>query len=683
MATTSVNNVKKQCPYMEKCYRKNPIHFNEMSHPHLEKIVINQLEGEIQIPEELDFVCSDESLLRDQLKILQMLFRKERDKEASSIKVLNSRLNNVNSEVTSEDKSTSKILKDKVEKHKQIMAQRREDKLKVMDEVAEALFKSCNEKSDVDQNKVSNKEELDNFKEKRDSNDFANDEKKHKRSKLSDSIHEKVEDCTQGTNKSSERGESSSFSKGTSLIDSYESCSTANSRKEARDKAIQMMQNQGFEVSVVEPGNFSLKYALSAPYHLFFTRVEKSKETYNQPTSITFPEILDISLGEIEKSLHINFVIDVGWLCLQYLLAGQRTDMLILFGDRVDGEKLSLNITIVPIFMPTKFGCHHTKAMILKYKNNGIRVVVFTANLYSDDWENRTQGVWISPHLPPLPESANPGDGESPTGFKKDLERYLNKYKVPALTEWISLVRRADFSSVNVFFLASVPGRHTGVEYDFWGHRKLGCILSKYAKLPPDAPQWTLVAQSSSIGSLGPNYESWLLKDITSSMSKENPVGLKSLPNFQFIYPSLENYKRSFDHRVGSSCLNYSFQLHSKQEWITSFMCQWKATRTARDKAVPHIKSYTRISPDYKRIPWFVLTSANLSKAAWGMDGKSFYIMNYEAGVVFIPHFVIGSTTFPIKEEEDGVPVFPIPYDLPLTRYTSEDQPFATDFFSL
>ncbi|CAD1475223.1 unnamed protein product, partial [Heterotrigona itama] len=637
-----------------------------------EKIVINQLEGEIQIPKELDFVCSDESLLRDQLKILQMLFRKEKDKEASSIKVLNSRVNNMSS---SKDKSTSKTLKDKVEKHKQIMAQRREDKLKVMDEEAEALFKSSNEKSDVDQNKDSKmKEELGNFnvKEKTDSSDFANGERKQKRSKLSHSKYEKVEDCTQDTNKSSEHAESSSFSKGTSLIDSYESCNTAKSRKEVRDRAIKMMKKQGFQVSVVQPGNFSLKYALSAPYHLFFTRIEKSKETYDQPTSITFPEILDISLGEIDKSLHINFVVDVGWLCLQYLLAGQRTDMFILFGDRVDEEKLSLNITMIPIFMPTKFGCHHTKVMILKYKDNGIRVVVSTANLYSDDWENRTQGVWISPHLPPLPESANPGDGESPTGFKKDLERYLNKYRVPVLTEWISVVRRADFSSVNVFFLASVPGRHTDVEYDFWGHRKLGFILSKYAKLPPDAPQWTLVAQSSSIGSLGPNYESWLLKDITSSMSKENPIGLKSLPNLQFIYPSLENYKRSFDCRVGSSCLNYSLQLHSKQEWII----QWKATRTARDKAIPHIKSYTRISPDYKKIPWFVLTSANLSKAAWGMDGKSFYIMNYEAGV-------IGSTTFPIKEEEDGVPVFPIPYDLPLTRYTSEDQPFVADFFSM
>lgn len=361
----------------------------------MEKLVINQLEGEIQIPEELDFACSDESLLRDQLKILQMLFRKERNKEASVIKVLNSRVDNVSSKVISEDKSTSKTLKDKVEKHKQIMVQRREDKLKVMDEEAEALFKSSNEKksSDVDQNKVSKmKEELDNFnvKEKRDSSDFASDERKQKRSKLSH--NEKVKDCTRGANKSSEHAECSSFSKGTSLIHSYESCNTAKSRKEVRDRAIQMMKKQGFQVSVVEPGNFSLKYALSAPYHLFFTRVEKSKQTYDQPTSITFPEILDISLGEIEKSLHINFMVDVGWLCLQYLLAGQRTDMFILFGDRVDKEKLSSNITMVPIFMPTKFGCHHTKVMILMYKDNGIRVVVSTANLYSDDWDNRTQG---------------------------------------------------------------------------------------------------------------------------------------------------------------------------------------------------------------------------------------------------------------------------------------------------
>lgn len=59
---------------------------------------------------------------------------------------------------------------------------------------------------------------------------------------------------------------------------------------------------------------------------------------------------------------------------------------------------------------------------------------------------------------------------------------------------------------------------------------------------------------------------------------------------------------------------------------------------------MPHIKSYTRLSPDGSQIPWFVLTSANLSKGAWGTVSKnesSHYIMNYEAGVLFLPKFIV------------------------------------------
>lgn len=58
---------------------------------------------------------------------------------------------------------------------------------------------------------------------------------------------------------------------------------------------------------------------------------------------------------------------------------------------------------------------------------------------------------------------------------------------------------------------------------------------------------------------------------------------------------------------------------------------------------MPHIKSYTRISPDLKSIPWFLLTSANLSKAAWGVQRNNHYIMSYEAGVIFIPKFIVSA----------------------------------------
>ncbi|KYN35398.1 putative tyrosyl-DNA phosphodiesterase [Trachymyrmex septentrionalis] len=450
-------------------------------------------------------------------------------------------------------------------------------------------------------------------------------------------------------------------------------------RKKARKMAIQIMRQNGYAVMVVKPGRFAMKHASSAPYHLFFTRVKNSRKTYNQQFSITFSEILDRSLGEIVNSLHLTFTVDVGWLYLQYLLAGQRTDMTILYKHRIClcREELSKNITMIKVDGQQKFSSHHTNIIILQYRN-GIRVIVSTAALYSDDWKNRTQGLWISPHLPSLPESANPDDGESPTGFKKDLERYLSKYEQPALTQWIRAVQMADFSGVNVFLVASVPGIHIADEADFWGYRKLAHVLSLYATLPPDA-QWPIVAQSSGVGCFG-LFESWL-KDIISCMSKETSKDSENHPHFQFIYPSIENYKQSFDSQRLITPLTYSAETHSKQQWLESYLYQWKAKRTGRDRAMPNIKSYTRISPDSKKIPWFLLTSANLSKAAWGSSKQQYSIGNYEAGVVFIPKFITGTTTFPIESEEDtDVPVFPIPYDLPLSQYESGDSPFVDEF---
>lgn len=362
----------------------------------VETIVMKQLEGEIQVPEKLDFECSDRSLLLDQLKILQIILRREKaGNGSSSIKELNSKISNTSTKMKNENNTMdNQNLKDKVEKHKQIMLQRRENKLKDMDEEAEALFKASNENKNKDQYKVAKmKEDLDNLKimeesieknssreKKRDNSDFQDNERHNKKSKSSHSKHVETDEKSDSKN-SQERSRESS------LIKTFQSSK--------REKAIKMMKKLGYETylsSLVEPGNFAMKYACSAPYYIFFSTVNRSKETYDQPFSITLPEILDISLGEIVNSLHINFMVDIGWLHVQYMLAEQNTNMSILLGERVDTGPVGSNVTMFYVDMPTKFGCHHTKIMILKYKDDGIRVVVSTANLYMDDWENRTQG---------------------------------------------------------------------------------------------------------------------------------------------------------------------------------------------------------------------------------------------------------------------------------------------------
>jgi hypothetical protein len=180
--------------------------------------------------------------------------------------------------------------------------------------------------------------------------------------------------------------------------------------------------------------------------------------------------------------------------------------------------------------------------------------------------------IWISPHLPQLPNTSNSSDGDSLTEFKKYFRKYLSTYEHPQIRKWEHLIKRADFSAVNVFFVASVPGSHKSLNLNSWGHRRLATILTEYAVLPSDASKWTLVAQCSSIGSLGANYESWVSSNIVESMSKEKTTEFKNNPNFNLIYPSLKNFKESFDCETGSCCLPYARKNHEKQEWLKNYL---------------------------------------------------------------------------------------------------------------
>jgi len=61
------------------------------------------------------------------------------------------------------------------------------------------------------------------------------------------------------------------------------------------------------------------------------------------------------------------------------------------------------------------------------------------------------------------------------------------------------------------------------------------------------------------------------------------------------------------------------------------------------DQRYIHIKTYCRISSCYTEMSLFLLTTANLSKAAWGRklesNEQSNIIMVHEAEVLFLPQF--------------------------------------------
>lgn len=108
-----------------------------------------------------------------------------------------------------------------------------------------------------------------------------------------------------------------------------------------------------------------------------------------------------------------------------------------------------------------------------------------------------------------------------------------------------------------------------------------------------------------------------------------------------------------------------------------------------RKRAAPHIKTYIRYGN--KSIDWALVTSANLSKQAWGEAANSLgemRISSYEIGVLvwpslyaedakMMPTFLTDKPT-PDDIDGDGTVVgVRIPYNLPLQSYEKGEIPWV------
>ncbi|XP_038113136.1 probable tyrosyl-DNA phosphodiesterase [Culex quinquefasciatus] len=622
----------KICQYGTDCYRKNPNHFKDLSHPHLESILTESPKGKYRIPDELSM---SREVVAEQLKIIAQLYPElESNPPAKQPK--------------KDDTPTA------VEK---VKAATPPKPAKMASSPPKTKSPATTSGAPSKGNAVA-----DLFAERR-----ARMAKQQQEQK-------KAEAPPPAQQPSSSQPRKPTPQTGVSL-----------------KKVIPRNIHDYYPV-VAPKGKMAAKLAAAAPYNMFFTTITDAPVTHREPLSVTFQELLDPSLGELECSVQMNFMVDIGWLLGHYFFAGyEDRPLLILYGDESPELKTvstkKPNVTALKVHIATPFGVHHTKMGLYGYTDGSMRVVISTANLYEDDFHNRTQGLWISPRLPALAEDADTGAGESRTGFRESLITYLNSYKFAQLAAWVSRIQRTDFGEVNVFFVASIPGGHLNTaKGPLWGHPRLGYLLGKHSAPIDDA--CPLVAQSSSIGSLGPNPQSWVLSEIMASFRRDSaPIGLRRVPAFRMIFPSFSNVRNSHDNLLGGGCLPYMRATHEKQPWLKDHLHQWKSDCRNRTKAVPHIKTYCRWS--HRGLYWFLLTSANLSKAAWGVYNKSakfeapLRINSYEVGVLFLPKFVIDENFFPMDSKSSGDkkhPAFPMPYDVPIIPYAPEDSPFFMDY---
>jgi len=615
---------RSECPFSSKCYRRNPHHFREFSHPHLEELL--EAHPNLQLPDNLATTSISREALQEQLVIFRDIEkgfqrnpgkRLEQDTKRNTLNLKGSDHNNSSSPPPNSTKPKN---------------------LSSLDDGADSDLEEALRRSLVDQGGSSSASL---------SKAFQNEGKIDL---------EKPESSKEGQRNLGREG-----------VDTHKKSPAPKKRPHSPDPSTTDKR---------PPSKLTLiqrRLDASEPYRFLLTKVQDCPESHRDSYSIFLADLLCPSLGQLAASLQINFMVELGFLTMCYELHKvQDLPLVILYGAEdpdLTHPNLPSNIRAIRVKPKYPFGTHHTKMMVMSYKCGGVRVVVHTANLVSSDWMNRTQGLWVSPLCPKLKPVAN---GESSTGFKSALLRYLKFYEVTAVHQFVSAIEASDMSSINVSFVSSVPGSHRDSSLNLWGQKAVAKLLR--SSIAPSTKSWRTIAQASSIGSLGPTPDSWLEGELGKSFG---------CSRLALIYPSLDDVLNSYDGRAGGGCLPYSRKTAEKQLWLGELLHRWRADSSHRTRAPPHIKSYTREQEG--KLAFFMLTSANVSKAAWGSiskDGSSCMIMSYEAGVVWLPATFSKEffTSKPFKERRPGTPDFPLHYDLPITPYSGNQRPWLMDY---
>lgn len=407
--------------------------------------------------------------------------------------------------------------------------------------------------------------------------------------------------------------------------------------------------------------------------------------------TVSISDILGVP--DIKKMVQFNFSISVSYV-MDQLAPSMRGNVDALFihgGSRKDLEHERLaeeaklygpRVKVDNVYLQSPFGTHHSKIMVLFYGDNSdqCEVIIHTANLIAHDWENTTQGVWRSGRL------QKASDNHEKSKFQTDFIEYLQSYKVSSLRPLINQLADYDFSSIKSTLIASTPGRFYKDKPDFfkWGANKLRNALTAYDKGSDDDQ---LIMQCSSVGTLGDkdNYLTPILK--TAMLGKEPMAMSQDSCSLKLVYPSVDDVRNSINGYISGGSIFMKKQKPKdlqQLQYIRPMLCRWKGEKTRRGRAAPHIKTYTRVSKNNQKIRWFLLTSANLSKQAWGsLHQKNSYqwIQSFECGILLTgdlkPGYLPTQKGTEDHSECCSTSLIRLPYDLPVEPYTSTDEPWT------
>ncbi|KAL7796539.1 tyrosyl-DNA phosphodiesterase [Trichoderma ceciliae] len=416
-----------------------------------------------------------------------------------------------------------------------------------------------------------------------------------------------------------------------------------------------------------------------SPWQL--TRIRDLPEELNKDT-VRLEDILGDPL--ICECWQFNFLYDIPFVMNAFDERIRHSAQLHIvhgFSKRSDLDRIILsekaaqypNIHLHCAPMPEMFGTHHSKMMILFRSDNTAQVVIHTANMIPKDWTNMTNAVWKSQKLPKLsgPDTMLQLGQQLPIGsgtrFKADLLAYLTHYDSYRVTckSLVDGLVNFDFSGVRAALIASVPGKHDfrDASGPAWGWTALQRCLQG---IPVEPGESTIVVQISSIATLGAK-DDWLQSTLFDSLATSQMPDTKR-PSFRVVFPTADEIRNSLDGYVSGHSIHTKIKSsqHIRQlHYLLPMLHHWANDSTGgaelpeeapihgdsgRNRAAPHIKTYIRFNRN-NSIDWAMLTSANMSKQAWGEP------LRFTAGQVRIASWEVGVLVWPGLLCEDAVMV--------------------------
>ena len=208
------------------------------------------------------------------------------------------------------------------------------------------------------------------------------------------------------------------------------------------------------------------QYSSNTKWSPFYLLKSNSILSEHNRQSLSFSDIFQ---GNFEFAILSNYMIDLNFIfseCERFLCPDVIT--LILHGSKSSEEGLKSqlenmglpNVFISLVQVSEAFGTHHCKYALLFYEN-GVRVVITTANYLDHDFYDMTQGVYVQDF--PLLDKSHTTTSQT-NNFKRDLLSFLHQANIKEpfcrqlFRDQFKRFDRYDFSIAEVEIVASVPG---------------------------------------------------------------------------------------------------------------------------------------------------------------------------------------------------------------------------------